>query len=76
MIGKLPHNAKSRDDDWYLPAWVYRGVTFSVPTRTADKIPQDNHRVGSLKETPMLWTLTWSHSGEKRKMAGGETMEI
>ena len=77
MTGKQPHNMKSRGDDWYLQAWAHTGVTSSVLAKTTEDILQNDHRGGSLKETPILWMLMWSHLGGKRKVAGkDETMGI
>ena len=50
--------------------WAHAGAISSVPAKTAEEIPQDDYRDGSLKETPTLWTSTWSHSEGRKKEVG------
>ena len=45
-----------------------------APARIADEIPRDDHRVGSLRETPVPWTSTWSRSERRRGLEAEDEM--
>ena len=62
----LVPDAKSNIAGWHLPAWDRTAAISLAPARIADEIPRGDHRVGSLRETPMPWTSTWSRSERRR----------
>ena len=45
-----------------------------APVRIADEILQDDHRFGSLRETPMPWTSMWSRSERRGGLEAEDEM--
>jgi len=75
MAGRLPTQSPTSQDGICQPGTARRD--FLSTRQISDAIPRDDHRVGSLRETPMPWTSTWSRSERRRgPEAEGEMAEV